>query len=393
MYGISVVIPALNEEGGIRDIIERTLSEKKRILLEIELVDKFETLVVNDGSTDRTADIVSSYSDEVILIKHDRNRGYGAALKTGFEAASGNLIAFYDADGTYPPESLGDLIEKMIEEDADIVIGSRMAGGITGMPFPRRLGNKFFAYLLSWIVERKITDTASGMRVFKKDILPQLYPLPDGLDLTPAMSTRALHEDLNVVEIPIAYSERTGSSKLNVVTDGIRFLRTIIGVANRYNPLKFFGLAGLLMVGLGFLLSIDPVYYYISVRRVEDTEIYRLFTIMVLFVTGMNVISFGAFSNYVLSIVHHKELNSKSILGRYLLNRSVVKRFDVIGLALIIASIVLNHETIYQYATTKEIYVHWSYILTGATFFLVGVQLVMASFLIKVLGELDDRWR
>ena len=176
-----------------------------------------------------------------------------------------------------------------------------------------------------------------------------------------------------------------------MITDGIRFLRTIIGIARLYNPLKFFGFAGLLIIGLGLLLSIGPVSYYIAVRRVEDIEIYRLFTIMVLFVTGINVISFGAFSNYVLSIIHRKELNSKSIWGRYLFNRSVIKRFDIIGLALIIGSIILNHETIYQYVTTRKIYVHWSYILTGATFFLVGVQLVMASFLIKVLEELDKR--
>jgi glycosyltransferase involved in cell wall biosynthesis len=393
LYVISVVVPALNEERSIGDIIERTLSERKKILSEIEEIKDFEFIVVNDGSTDRTGEIVRGYADEVILIEHERNMGYGFALKRGFQAATGDLIAFYDGDGTYPPECLSDLIKKMIEKDADVVIGSRMAGEKSDMPLQRRVGNKFFAYLLSWIVGRRISDTASGMRVFRKSILPQLYPLPDGLDLTPAMSTQALHENLKIVETPIAYDERVGSSKLNAITDGVRFLRTIIGVARLYNPLKFFGLIGLLFIVTAIVLSIGPISYYLQARRVEYGEIYRLFTIMVLSVTGLNVLIFGIVSNETLSIMHKRKILQNSRALGLFLRSEVTHLFGKLGWFLILISALLNYEAIFQFLTTRHIYVHWSYILTGTALFLVGGQLVMARSLLKVLRELRDRQR
>jgi glycosyltransferase involved in cell wall biosynthesis len=393
LYVISVVVPALNEERSIGDIIERTLSERKKILSEIEEIKDFEFIVVNDGSTDRTGEIVRGYADEVILIEHERNMGYGFALKRGFQAATGDLIAFYDGDRTYPPECLSDLIKKMIEKDADVVIGSRMAGEKSDMPLQRRVGNKFFAYLLSWIVGRRISDTASGMRVFRKSILPQLYPLPDGLDLTPAMSTQALHENLKIVETPIAYDERVGSSKLNAITDGVRFLRTIIGVARLYNPLKFFGLIGLLFIVTAIVLSIGPISYYLQARRVEYGEIYRLFTIMVLSVTGLNVLIFGIVSNETLSIMHKRKILQNSRALGLFLRSEVTHLFGKLGWFLILISALLNYEAIFQFLTTRHIYVHWSYILTGTALFLVGGQLVMARSLLKVLRELRDRQR
>ena len=103
------------------------------------------------------------------------------------------------------------------------MIGSRMAGAESQMPAVRRLGNRIFAGLVSLISAQSITDSASGMRIFRKSLLERLYPLPDGLNLTPVMSTRALHEQLKMVETPIPYSERVGRSKLSVVRDGMLF--------------------------------------------------------------------------------------------------------------------------------------------------------------------------
>ena len=154
---------------------------------------------------------------------------------------AGELIGFLDADGTYPPEYFPALCTVQMEQDADIVIGSRMAGAESEMPMVRRIGNVIFANLVSLISAKKITDSASGMRVFKKSILPQIYPLPDGLNLTPVMSTRALHEDLLMVEVPIPYSERQGRSKLSVVNDGMRFAQSIVWTALSYNPVRPLG--------------------------------------------------------------------------------------------------------------------------------------------------------
>ena len=120
-----------------------------------------------------------------------------------------------------------------------------MAGAASQMPPVRRVGNLIFANLVSLVSAQRITDSASGMRVFKKAILERIYPLPDGLNLTPVMSTRALHEGLRMVEVPIPYSERAGRSKLSVARDGMRFAQSIVWTAFTYNPVRLFGIVGL----------------------------------------------------------------------------------------------------------------------------------------------------
>ena len=387
---LSVVIPAYNEEDGIAPILERVLKVKRAVQKSPGAIEDVEVIVVNDASQDRTCDIASSYPD-VTVITHSQNKGYGGALKTGFAAAKGEWIGFLDADGTYPPEEFPALCEAMVSQNADMVIGSRMTGAKSGMPIRRYIGNKFFAYLLSWIVGSVITDTASGQRVFKRTILAQLLPLPDGLHLTPAMSTAALHEGLNIIEVPIRYDNRVGRSKLHIVSDGFRFLNIIIRTARLYNPLKFFGVVGLALLAIGCFLSVEPITYYLDVRRVEDTEIYRLVTIMVLFVTGINVMVFGAFANHILEIVRGKTLAQSSLLGKYVLNRRTIGRSGLLGTILMLGAVSLNYQALYEYITSGYIFVHWVYVLTGATLFLVGLQLFMGSILIGILQEINER--
>lgn len=213
---LSVVIPALNEEDGIANIVERVLGVKES-LTDVGVSD-LELIVVDDGSRDRTAEIVASYPG-VVLVQHPTNRGYGAAIKSGFRAAKGNLLAFLDADGTYPPEFFPQLCQPIVNNEADLVIGSRMAGTESDMPLVRRIGNTIFATLVSIISNRRVTDSASGQRVLRSSVLSHLYPLPDGLNFTPVMSTRAMHEHIKVLEVPIPYSERLGRSKLSVKQD------------------------------------------------------------------------------------------------------------------------------------------------------------------------------
>jgi len=247
MTTLSVVIPAYNEEDSIQAVMQRVLAI--RPCLPATGVDDLELIVVNDGSRDRTAELVQA-TPGVRLLSHKCNGGYGAALKTGFAAARGELIGFLDADGTYPPELFPDLCHAALIQNADIVIGSRMAGAKSEMPFVRRVGNVIFANLVSLISAQRITDSASGMRVFKKSVLERIYPLPDGLNLTPVMSTRALHEGLAMVEAPIPYSERQGRSKLSVARDGMRFAQSIIWTAFTYNPARLFGMVGLVAVAI-----------------------------------------------------------------------------------------------------------------------------------------------
>ena len=135
---LSVVIPALNEEAGIAAIIERI--ETTRAALAAVGVGGLEIIVVDDGSRDGTAEVASAY-ETVRLIRHPDNLGYGAAIKTGFNNATGQLLAFTDADGTYPPERFPDLCRVALEDGADVVVGSRRSGEHSDMPRMRRIGN------------------------------------------------------------------------------------------------------------------------------------------------------------------------------------------------------------------------------------------------------------
>lgn len=199
MTTLSVIIPAYNEEDGIDEICKRVLGVREK-LSEVG-IDELELLVVDDGLADRTA-VIAEGIEGLRVIRHPKNKGYGAALKTGFSQAKGELIGFLDADGTYPPEYFPALCKPAIN-GVDLVVGSRMAGAESQMPLVRRIGNSFFAGFISLLSRQKITDSASGMRVFKREILEKVNPLPDGLNLTPIMTTRVLHENLKMVEIPI----------------------------------------------------------------------------------------------------------------------------------------------------------------------------------------------
>jgi glycosyltransferase involved in cell wall biosynthesis len=133
---LSVVIPAYNEEDDIAAIVERVLAVRPELS---EVGVDLELIVVDDGSADRTAEIVVTYPG-ARLVRHPTNKGYGAALKTGFKAACGDLLAFLDADGTYRPKSFRDPCRKALV-GADLVVGSRRSGTENEMPVVHQVGN------------------------------------------------------------------------------------------------------------------------------------------------------------------------------------------------------------------------------------------------------------
>lgn len=271
---LSIVIPAYNEEEGIASIIERSLAARAGIARSSP-VDEVEITVVSDGSTDRTAEIARGY-DDIRLIAFEKNRGYGAAIKRGFEESSGELVGFLDADGTCDPNFFGTLCSAIVEEDADVAIGSRM-GTQSRMPRIRRLGNRIYAFILSTLSNKLVTDTASGMRVIRSDALPQFYPLPDGLHFTPAMSARVLMDHrMSIVERPMSYEERIGESKLHVLRDGLRFFRTIFEMSLMWRPTRMFLGAAMLCIVTLLLLAIGPVESWATQGVLREDVIYRL---------------------------------------------------------------------------------------------------------------------
>lgn len=379
---LSIVIPAYNEEEAIASIIRRCLAERENIVRETTVED-IEIIVVNDGSHDRTAEIAGQFRD-IVLISYEKNRGYGAAIKSGFEKATGTLVAFLDADGTCDPRYFIDMCKKMAEEDADIVIGSRMTPA-SRMPLIRKVGNRFYALLINLLGNTSITDSASGMRVIRKSSLRKLYPLPDGLHFTPAMSCRAvLDQNLTIAEVPMTYEERVGRSKLGVVQDGVRFLKTIVDIALTYAPFKFFGIAGIAMFLAGFFYGLYPLLYYLRFRVVPNYMIFRLVTVMVLIVTGIGIFTVGIISDEVIQLMYRRGNRTRGFTA--MIYRALSQRKLIIaGSAIALLGIALNYRTIWEYLTTGEINLPWVYVVTGAFLVMVGLQAVALGIVRRIL--------
>ncbi len=382
---LSIVIPAYNEEESVGACIERALA------IEPELqqlgLDGVEVIVVDDCSKDRTAEIVKGYIDRgVVLIQHKVNRNYGGALKTGFRHARGSFLAFMDADGTYPPEYFPRMFQAMMEQNADLVIGSRMAGAESRMPLTRRIGNTLFAGLVTMIGSTRITDSASGQRILRREALDKLYPLPDGLNFTPVMSTRALHEDLKMIEVPIRYEERAGESKLSVVRDGLRFLFTILGTAATYNPVRLLGGLSLAAVLLAALAILPWLAAYTS--GVQDRSGYAplLFAAMTLLIAAVNLFSIGTAFNYVVSLFHHRPIR-QGLFGRPLFNKPLEMRFGRIGLGLLIVGGVLFVLALLAQGPEPA----WYLLVPSALFAMTGIQLGTNWMLVKTLSQLAVR--
>ncbi len=386
-YQLSVVIPAYNEEDGIAEILDRVLSIKPG--LEALGVAGPEVVVVDDGSKDRTPEIVKSY-DNVRLIRHQKNRGYGGALKTGFANAAGNLLSFLDADGTYPPEHFPELCQAILS-GAEVVVGSRMAGAKSEMPKTRRLGNLIFARLVSVIGNRKVTDSASGMRVFRREALERMYPLPDGLNFTPVMTTRAIHEGIKIVEVPIPYSERLGRSKLSVINDGLRFLKSIVLTALSYNPVRILGLIGLAGVAFAAVVAALLVVLRLSgVTQLGSLGIFAVFGALVLGVTGVSLFTLGATFNHLVSLFQ-KRLVQGGLFGKPIFDPPLETHFGWLGAIAIATGVSLGVVLLIVAISGGTLEQMWLWMIAGAMAALIGVQLIVARVIMNVLDDLSQR--
>ena len=388
MNVLSVVIPAYNEERGLAEIIERVLSTRPG--LADAGIEDLELIVVDDGSRDGTVAVASRYP-QVNLVRHKVNRGYGAALKTGFSHARGNLLGFLDADGTYPPEHFPDLCRVALSEQADLVIGSRMAGADSEMPLVRRIGNLLFANLVSLLGNHRVSDSASGMRVIRREALPRLYPLPDGLNFTPVMSTRALHEEIRWREVPIPYRERVGRSKLSVVRDGVRFLYTIIWTALNYNPVRILGGIGLGLAAIAGLIAAVVVGMRLAgVTQLGPWGVVGVFAAGLCAVSGVTLFSLGATFNYLVSLFHKQPIR-QGLFGKPVFDRPLEVHFGWLGLVTMGLGLAIGIGSLALSLGGWSIERLWLYLLGSSLLLMVGLQLAVFWLVIQVLAELSRR--
>ena len=384
---LSIIIPAYNEEGAIASIIERSLAARERIQREA-CPGGVEIIVVSDGSTDRTSEIAARYAD-IQLVSYEKNRGYGAAIKAGFEQASGSLLGFLDADGTCDPLFFINLCRRLEETHSDVVIGSRL-GPDSEMPALRRFGNRLFAGLLIAWGGHNVTDSASGMRVIRRSALNRLYPLPDGMHFTPAMSTLAIFDShLDIAEVPMPYKERIGESKLHVLKDGWRFLRIITDTALMYRPLRLLGTLGVVMLALALLYGVYPVAYYASNQRIEEWMIYRLVAVAVASISGLALVAIGLLAQQTVRLIH--EDFDPPMGFQKLLQTRIARTFSVSGIGLVAVGVALNLRSLVEYVTQGTVSAHWTYVLTGGLMVTLGIELIGFSVLSLALETLRVR--
>ncbi len=244
--GVSVIVPAWNEEAGIGE----TLSALKEALSASGR--EWEVIVVDDGSSDRTAEIASAAG--VVLVRHAVNIGYGRSLQDGMQAARFPRIATVDADGTYPVRELPRLVAEL--GDCAMVVGARQGPAYRGslLKHPARWA---FRWLAEFASGTRIPDINSGLRVFRKEAAEAfLDTLPNGFSFPTTLTLAFLLNGRGVRYLPIDYAERKGNSKVRLVRDTLRAAQAIVTSIVLYNPLKLFLLLAAICCVLSAGLSV-----------------------------------------------------------------------------------------------------------------------------------------
>lgn len=231
-FTLSIVLPCFNEQDAVHLVLDRI--DTIRRSWGNENLRLHEVIVVDDGSVDQTIARVQQWLEThpeftLRLIQHEVRKGYGAALKTGIGAASGDVIAFYDVDGTYDPGQIPMMIREMRSLQASMACGDRLSQCLH-MPLTREIGNRLFVGTINLLYGTRVFDSCTGMRVFPRSMQTffSSSELPDGLDYSLAMTLAFLSAGQSLVEVPIPYSRRIGRSKLKVLTDGPRFFVRIV---------------------------------------------------------------------------------------------------------------------------------------------------------------------
>jgi glycosyltransferase involved in cell wall biosynthesis len=265
---VSIIIPAYNEEKGILGTIDGVVEAIKPLGIEYELI------VVNDGSTDKTAKIVENKN--IKIINHEVNKGYGASIKTGIRCSQYENILIIDADGTYPAEKLPDLLGYM--DSSDMVVGAR-TGENVHVPLIRRPAKWLLNRIANYLVDMKIPDLNSGFRVFRKKVAERyLHILPNGFSFTTTITLAMISDGYQVYYEPIDYYKREGRSKIKPV-DALNFLIFIIRTITYFNPLRVFLPICLALFGLGMARLCYDVFWLHNLT--DSTTLLFLFALQV----------------------------------------------------------------------------------------------------------------
>lgn len=274
---LSIVIPAYNEEEGIRHGLER--------IVEMKFHEKYEVIYVDDGSTDKTYQIVSEYP--VTCLRHNVNKGYGAALKTGIRKAKGEKVVILDSDGQHDPKYLDTLIGMLNEYD--MVIGERTAESFQVKN--RQGGKRIIRMVGEHLVEQKLPDYNSGFRGFDRALISEmLHIMPNGFSFSTTSTLAFLKEGYTIGTFPIVVEERVGrNSNVKFLKDGSKTLLLLLRIIMIFNPLKIFFPASALIFFMGTAWGVAG--YFLAGRFPNTASL--------LVIMGMFIFFFGLLADQI----------------------------------------------------------------------------------------------
>jgi dolichol-phosphate hexosyltransferase len=301
-----VIIPTLNEDRSLGELLENIRGSV--------LPANVSTLVIDGGSTDGTLDICKRENVRYIIQK---GKGKGSAMREAVEESDADILVFIDGDGTYSASDLNTLLAPLLDDQADMVVGSRTTkkrekGSISVF---NAVGNGLFNRTINFAMNSSITDSLSGYRALSRKMFKDLVLFSNSFEIEVEMTVEAPAKGYRIVEIPIGYNRRKGSNtKLDPLGDGIKIARTLLFISMNVNPLKFFGIISLAFVVAGLFPGVLVLNEKISTGNIVSMP--SVVFSSLLFVTGTISIVVGLVSELVVRSRRRLE---------YLINRKLEK--------------------------------------------------------------------
>ena len=256
---IIVGIPAFNEEKNIAVLI---IQLKK-------IADKI--IVCNDGSTDLTSKIAEGLG--VTVINHEKNLGYGAAIRSIFlksKDLDGDILVTFDADGQHRVEDINKVINPIINEESDLVIGSRFLDkSEKEVPQYRKVGIKIITKVTNATIKKQLTDSQSGFRAYSKKVLDELNPSELGMGISTEILIKASAKNFRISEVPIKITYNGDTSTHNPISHGSSVLLSTIKYTSIEHPLKFYGIPSMIFFAIGLFFVYFSTQYYAEIGRLN----------------------------------------------------------------------------------------------------------------------------
>jgi glycosyltransferase involved in cell wall biosynthesis len=255
---IAVLIPCYNEEMTVASVIEQ---------FRAQLPDA-DIYVFDNNSSDQT---VQEAQRAGAIVAYETRQGKGYVVQSMFRQVEADIYVLVDGDGTYPAEAVHRLTESILNDEADMVVGSRLHGqSQSELKSVNRFGNRTVLSVLNFIFKVKLTDILSGYRVFNRQFVKNLPLFAGGFEIETELTIKALEQHYRIVEVPINLSTRPegSNSKIRIFNDGFRILSTIFTLFRDYKPLAFFTAAGLLLVGAGFIPGVIVILEFIRTHKI-----------------------------------------------------------------------------------------------------------------------------